>query len=93
VILSIGAFAVVDDSLFISDSFEAILLQYKYLHDNKLSNEFIIESKMNKLAETDAIKSLIEFIGNLVGHHVDFDVEMINVALEKLDCGRLKMRL
>jgi DNA polymerase-3 subunit epsilon len=50
VILSIGAFAVVDDSLFISDSFEAILLQYKYLHDNKLSNEFIIESKMNKLA-------------------------------------------
>jgi DNA polymerase-3 subunit epsilon len=80
VILSIGAFAVVDDSLFISDSFEAILLQYKYLHDNKLSNEFI-KSKMNKLA--DAIKSL-EFIGNsiLVGHHVDFDVEMINVALE-----------
>jgi DNA polymerase-3 subunit epsilon len=43
---------------------------------------------MNKL-ETDAIKSLIEFIGNsiLVGHHVDFDVEMINVALEKLECG------
>jgi DNA polymerase-3 subunit epsilon len=33
VILSIGAFAVVDDSLFISDSFEAILLQYKYLHE------------------------------------------------------------
>jgi DNA polymerase-3 subunit epsilon len=66
VILSIGAFAVVDDSLFISDSFEAILLQYKYLHDNKLSNEFIIESKMNKLAETDAIKSLIEFIGNSI---------------------------
>jgi len=92
VILSIGAFAVVDDSLFVGDSFEVILLQYKYLHDNKLSNEFIIESKMNKLAEPEAIKAFIEFIGNsiLVGHHVDFDVEMINAALEKLECGRLK---
>ncbi|SEA51514.1 DNA polymerase-3 subunit epsilon [Flavobacterium gillisiae] len=92
VILSIGAFAVVDDSIFIGDSFEVILLQYKYLHDNRLSNEFIIESKMNKLAEPEAIKAFIEFIGNsiLVGHHVDFDVEMINAALEKLECGRLK---
>jgi DNA polymerase-3 subunit epsilon len=39
---------VVDDSI-LGDSFEVILLQYKYLHDNRLSNEFIIESKMNKL--------------------------------------------
>ena len=32
------------------------------------------------------------FIGNavLVGHHIDFDVEMINAALERLDCGRFK---
>jgi DNA polymerase-3 subunit epsilon len=68
------------------------LLQYKFLHDNGLSNEFIVESKMKKLGELEAIKSLIEFLGNavLVGHHIDFDVEMINAALERLDCGRLK---
>jgi DNA polymerase-3 subunit epsilon len=47
---------------------------------------------MKKLAESEAIQSLINFIGNavLVGHHIDFDVEMINAALERLDCGRLK---
>ena len=47
---------------------------------------------MKKLGELEAIKSLIEFLGNavLVGHHIDFDVEMINAALERLDCGRLK---
>ncbi|MFV8337267.1 PolC-type DNA polymerase III [Flavobacterium sp. RSP29] len=92
VILSIGSFAVIDDSIVIGDSFEAVLLQYKFLHDNGLSNDFLVESKMKKLGESEAIKLLIDFIGNsvLVGHHIDFDVEMINAALEKLDCGRLK---
>ena len=92
VILSIGSFAVIDNSIVIGDSFEAVLLQYKFLHDNGLSNDFLVESKMKKLGEPEAITSLIEFIGNsvLVGHHIDFDVDMINTALERLSCGRLK---
>ena len=92
VILSISAFAVIDDSIHIKDSFETVLLQYKFLHDNHLSNEFIIERKLPKLAELEAIKAFIDYIGNavLVGHHIDFDVNMINATLERLDCGRLK---
>lgn len=92
VILSIGSFAVINDSIHIADSFEIIVAQYKFFHDNGISNEFTVEAKMNKLAESEAIQAFIEFIGNstLVGHHVDFDVEIINVALERLGCGRLK---
>lgn len=92
VILSIGSFAIINNSIMIEDSFETVILQYKYLHDNGLSNEFIVESKMKKLIEQDAMQLLIDYIGNatLVGHHVNFDVEMINAALEKLECGRLK---
>ncbi|UQD56990.1 PolC-type DNA polymerase III [Flavobacterium sp. K5-23] len=92
VILGIGAFAVVDDCIVIGDSFETYVLQYKFLHENKISNDFIIETHMKKLGEADAIISLIDFIGNatIVGHHVDFDVEIINAALERMDCGRLK---
>ena len=92
VILSIGAFAVINDSILIGDSFEALILQYKFFHENGLTNEFMVESKMKKLSEPEAIKSFIEFIGNsvLVGHHINFDVEIINVALERIDCGRLK---
>jgi DNA polymerase-3 subunit epsilon len=46
---------------------------------------------MNKLVEPEA-KAFI--IGTYFSrHHVDFDVEMINAALEKLECGRLKMAL
>jgi DNA polymerase-3 subunit epsilon len=92
VILSLGAFAVIDDGVVIKDSFESVLLQYKFLHDNGLSNEFIIESKMIKMEEPAAMEAFINFLGNavLVGHHINFDIEMLNSALERLDCGRLK---
>ncbi|MDA6069060.1 3'-5' exonuclease [Flavobacterium sp. AC] len=92
VILSLGAFSVIDDGIVIKDNFEAVLLQYKFLQDNGLSNEFIIESKMLKMPEPDAIEAFVNFIGNsiLVGHHINFDIEMLNAALERLDCGRLK---
>ncbi|MEN2488936.1 3'-5' exonuclease [Flavobacterium sp. B11] len=92
VILSLGAFSVIDDSIVIKENFETVLLQYKYLQDNGLSNEFIIESKMMKMPEPDALEALVNFIGNsiLVGHHINFDIEMLNAALERLNCGRLK---
>lgn len=92
VILSFGAFSVIDNSIHIGDSFETVIAQYKYFHDNGISNEFTIETQMKKMGEPEAVQALVEYIGNsvLVGHHIDFDVEMINVALERLDCGRLK---
>ena len=92
VILSFGAIAVVNDIIRIGDNFEVVILQYKYLHDNGLSNEFLIESKLPKFAEYPAIQALIDYIGNavLVGHRIHFDIEMINDVLEKMECGKLK---
>ncbi|MFY8066272.1 MAG: exonuclease domain-containing protein [Flavobacterium sp.] len=92
VILSFGALAVVNDIIRIGDNFEVVILQYKYLHENGLSNEFLIESKLSKLAEPQAMQALVEYIGNavLVGHRIHFDIEMINDVLEKMECGKLK---
>lgn len=92
VILSFGAVAVVNNSIIVYDTFEVLLLQYKFLHENDMSNEFIVESKQPKLGEREAIEAFLEYIGNaiLVGHRIHFDVEMINAALEKMECGRLK---
>jgi DNA polymerase-3 subunit epsilon len=92
VIISFGAIGVKNDIINIGDSFELIIPQYKYLHDNDLSNEFIIESNLPKFAEPNAVEELIKFIGNatLVGHRIHFDIEMINKSLEKLECGRLR---
>lgn len=92
VILAISCFAVVNDRIIIGDSFEVVLLQYVYNHDNGLSNEFIIESKQPKSLEPQAIEAFIEFLGNavLVGHRINFDIEIINEALERIRCGRLR---
>jgi DNA polymerase-3 subunit epsilon len=92
VLLSIGSFSIVNNRIYIGDNFEAVLLQNKYFHDNGLSNEFILESKMKKLSEPEAMQEFIDYIGNavLIGHHVDFDVDMINSALARSGCGRLK---
>lgn len=92
VILSFGAFSVVENSIIIGDSFETVIAQNNFFHENGIVNEFMIESKIPKMQESRAIQALIEFVGNsvLVGHHIDFDVEMINTAVEKLGCGRIK---
>ena len=51
VILSFGAIAVIDDNILIGDVFEVTIPQYKFLHDNGLSNDFLLESEQPKLAE------------------------------------------
>ena len=92
VILSFGAVGVVNDNILICDVFEVVIPQYKFLHDNGLSDDFLLESSQPKLSEIQAIEMFINFIGNatLVGHRIHFDIEMINEALEKSSCGRLK---
>ncbi len=92
VIFSFGAVSIIHDQIIIGDSFEVMLYQYKYLHDNDLPNTFIIESPLKKMHEPQAIEELVGFIGNaiLVGHQVHHDVDLINEALDKLNAGRLK---
>ncbi|HJS01312.1 MAG TPA: 3'-5' exonuclease [Flavobacterium sp.] len=92
VITYISTFAVVDDSVLIKDSFETILLQYRFLHDNHLSNEYIIQSKLLKLSEPEALKTFVEYLGSsiIVGHNVERDMEMLNATLERLECGKLR---
>jgi DNA polymerase III subunit epsilon len=92
VIISIGAIAVINDRIMVGDSFEVVIPQYQYLHDNGITNDFLIESNNKKLTESEAIQEFINFLKNatLVGHRIHFDIEMINEALDKIGCGRLK---
>lgn len=92
VIFAFGAIGVFNNSVLVGDHFEIVIPQYKFLHDNGMDNEFIIESAQEKLSEDQAIEQFVNYIGNavLVGHRIHHDVDLINEALEKLGCGRLK---
>lgn len=92
VVLSIGGIGMLNDVIKIGDNFEVVIMQYKYLHDQGLSNESIIDSKLTKLTEQQAIQAFVDYIGNavLVGHRIHLEIEMINEALEKMGCSKLK---
>jgi DNA polymerase-3 subunit epsilon len=91
VIMSIAATSIVDNRILLKDSFE-IFIQHNKPIDSSLDNEFIMVSKVEKVAEDIAIEILINYIGNsiLIGHRIDFDIEMLNNALSHLKLGKLK---
>lgn len=92
VILSIGAVAVSDNSVIVNDSLELFIKQDLYKSETAPIHGILKEGKEEKIVEAEAIIRFLEFIKNstLVGHNVNFDIEMINQALKRLDVGKLK---
>lgn len=90
-ILAISAVSVVHDMITIKDALEIYVA-----HTNSAieidQNEFLLVSKIEKKPEIEAIELLIDFIGNatIIGHRVYQDIELINMSLAKLGCGKLK---
>lgn len=92
VILSIGAVAVVNSSVIVNDSLELFLKQDIYKPEVASIHGILKEGKEHKIVEAEAIIRFLEFIKNstLIGHNINFDIEMINQALKRLDVGKLK---
>ena len=84
-ILSIAAISIVNDTIFIGESFEITISQNNRSHHNSLIS-------IPKINQFEALEVFLNFIENaiLIGHRIYFDIEIINEALNKMDCGRLK---
>ena len=91
VIMSIAATSIVENRILLKDSFEIFIQHIKPLNAS-LENDFITVSKVEKVSEDVAIETLIEYLGNsiFIGHRIDFDIEMLNQALNRLKLGKLK---
>ena len=91
-ILSIGAVAIENNQVIVGDFMEVFLQQDVFKAETILIHGIVREGKEEKIIEAEAVIRFLDFIkdATLVGHHVDFDMEMINQALDRLDVGTLK---
>ena len=91
VIMSIAATSVIDNRIIIKDSFEIFVIHKRHT-ELDIDNEFISVSKVEKVFENNAIETLLNYLSNsiLIGHRVDFDIEMLNEALSRMKLGNIR---
>ena len=91
-ILSIGAVAIQHNEIIVNDYLEVFLHQEVFKAETVPIHGILREGKEEKIVEAEAVIRFLEFVkdATLVGHHVDFDIEMINQSLTRLDLGKLK---
>lgn len=84
-IVSIGAIGVQEGQICLDDQFEALL---KLSHNSAsvvvhgITRE---EAGLRGVGEAQALEQLLGYLGNavIVGHHIGFDIEVINKALQR----------
>ncbi len=91
-ILSIGAITILDNQMYVKESFEIFLQQEKSNPESIPIHGIIKEHKYNKVPEKMAVTIFSDYAKDavLVGHHVGYDIKMINTALERHQLPTLK---
>lgn len=90
--LSIGAVGIVGNVIYVNDTYDIFIHQDKFKAETVPVHGILREGKHKQISEEDAVKGFLKFIGSsvLVGHHVGFDLAMINYALKRLGAPKLK---
>ncbi len=91
-ILSIGALSIVNSSISVKNSLEIYLAQ-KYYDPKTASIHGILKNeKTHYYSEEEGLVLFLNYIENavLVGHHIQFDINMINKALARMELPELK---
>lgn len=90
--LSIGAIGITNTTINVADSIEIYLIQEEYTTETVEIHGILKSGNIKKVTEQEAIETFTNFIKNavLIGHHIAFDVEMINTALKRMQLPKLK---
>jgi DNA polymerase-3 subunit epsilon len=94
-ILSIGAVAICGNSIVVNDFLELFVEQNNYKIESVPIHGILKGGKERKLSENETVIQFLDFIkdATLVGHHVRFDIRMVNAALRRMGLGKLKNRI
>lgn len=91
-ILSIGALKLINKNILVKESFEVYISQTHYDADSAEIHGILKKGKKECITEVQALERFLSYIKNyvLVGHHVMFDVTMINEVLKRNGLPKLK---
>ena len=91
--LSLGALEIKNNEIKIANSLE-VYIEQELFNEEAVAIHGILRQNKNqvKITEEEAVKQFLLFAGNsiLVGHHVGFDIAIINYALKRLGAPKLK---
>ncbi|WP_318308151.1 3'-5' exonuclease [Flagellimonas crocea] len=90
--LCIGALKLKNNNIVVKDSFEVYIQQEHYDSESAEIHGILKKSRKGSISELEALKQFLVYAKNhvLVGHHVMFDINMINAALKRNGLPKLK---
>lgn len=90
--LCIGALKLLNNQIVVKDTLEIYIEQDHYNAESAPIHGILKRSKRKQVTELEALKQFLVYAKNhvLVGHHVLFDVNMINAALQRNGLPKLK---
>ncbi len=94
-ILSIGGVKVLNGEIHVAQSLEIFLEQESAPSQEDIAIHGILPAANGRqTAPVEALRSFIQWCGSdiLVGHHIAFDMAILNYALQQQGCGKLRNR-
>ncbi|ARV14741.1 3'-5' exonuclease [Polaribacter sp. SA4-12] len=91
-VLSIGAISLIDNAINVNDVFEVYVLQKVFTAETVPIHGILKEGRIEKITELTALKLFLNYIQDavLVGHHVGFDIDMMNEILKRNNLPKLQ---
>jgi DNA polymerase III subunit epsilon len=83
-VITIGAVGILDGQIDLADAFE-VMLKVAYNQSAVTVHGVTRDEAQDGMDEREAIEAFLGYLGDgvIVGHHIGFDIEMLNLACER----------